>query len=106
MSEILSSQAELLCLFVQSMLLAESAVFLDLHTIRMIFLILGRKIITLLALRARKCDLGTHAVHLRITFRCFWVKKKETRPILTRGYYIIGVPVCQIVLLYLCVYII
>ena len=47
-------------------LLAESAVLLGLHPIRMVFLFLGRVVITLLALGACQCNLHSHNSHLRI----------------------------------------
>ena len=50
----------------QSMCPAESAVLLGLHTIRMRLLVLRHIVIATLALRAGKCDLGTHDFHLRL----------------------------------------
>lgn len=40
--------------------MAESAILLGLHTIRMSLLVLGQVVIAPFALRAGKCDLGTH----------------------------------------------
>ena len=41
-------------------LLAKSAVLLDLHAVRHGLLILGGVVVALFALGASKCDLGTH----------------------------------------------
>lgn len=50
----------------QSMCPAESAILLRLHTIRMRLFVLRHIVIATLALRAGKCDLGTHDFHLRL----------------------------------------
>ncbi len=43
-----------------SMLLAKSAVLLDLHAVRHVLLLFGGVVVTLFALGASKCDLCTH----------------------------------------------
>ena len=50
----------------QGMCPAEPAILLCFHTIRMRLLILRHIVIATLALRAGKCDLGTHDFHLRL----------------------------------------
>lgn len=60
---------------------AESAVFLDFHSVRMSFLILGSIVVTLLAFCAGQSDFCTHfATSIcfvkKILFLCFEHKKK------------------------------
>ena len=49
----------------QGVLLAESAVLLGLHPVRMILLFFRRVVVTLLALCARQCNFYSHNFHLR-----------------------------------------
>jgi hypothetical protein len=58
---------QLLGLFVHGVTLAESAVFLGLHTIGMSLFILSGIVITLFALCACQCDLCTHILSLRVS---------------------------------------
>ena len=51
------------------MSLAESAVLLGLHAVRMSLLILCHVVVTLLALRACQCDLCAHDFHLHLYYR-------------------------------------
>ena len=48
--------------------LAESAILLHFHTIRMGLLILRRIVVALLAVRARKGNSSTHGLHLPFRF--------------------------------------
>lgn len=57
------------------MLSAESAVLLDLHSVRMRLLILGRIVVALLALGAGQCNLCTHFA----TSTYFLCKKKDLK---------------------------
>lgn len=51
------------------MSLAESAVLLSLHAVRMSFLILRHVVIALLALRACQCNFCAHDFHLHLYYR-------------------------------------
>ena len=52
--------AILLCLLVQSMFLAESAVLVHLDAIRIVLLVLHCVVVSLFAFCASKCDLNAH----------------------------------------------
>jgi len=51
------------------MLFAEWAVLSDLHPLRMVLLIFGQIVVTMLAFCARQCDSRTHNFHLALFIR-------------------------------------
>lgn len=70
----------------QSMCLAESAIFLCFHSVRMIFLIFSKIVISLLTFRTCQCDFYAHSFHLHMYFWMvsaslvcvqIWRKKKD-----------------------------
>ena len=67
----------------QCMGLAELAVFLCLHSVRMSLLILRRIVITLLAFGASQCDFDTHILYLQIFSQSIFqsIKKKPLLPV-------------------------
>ena len=64
----LINRALLLGFLVKRMRSAESAVLLDLHPVGMSLLILGRIVVTLLALSACQSDFCPHFLYLRVFF--------------------------------------
>ena len=79
------------------MSLAESAVLLGFHSVRMSLLILGHVVIALLAFCACQCDLCAHDFHLHlINFVLAWPllyfghKKKTCLPFARLLYHILG----------------
>ncbi len=68
---------QLFCLFVRCVLLAESAVFLGFHSVRMRLLILGCVIVALFAFCTCQCDSCTHFFHLRA---CSYSSRAFLRP--------------------------
>ena len=54
----------------QGMLLAESAILLDFHSVRMSLLILRRIVVTLFTFRTCQCDSCAHNFHLSLVVFC------------------------------------
>ena len=56
-------RSPLLCLLVRCVLLAESAILVNFHSVRMILLLLSKEIVTLFALGTSQSDFGTLCSH-------------------------------------------